>query len=803
MYLFFSLLSLLSAFLLFQVQPVISKFILPWFGGSPGVWTTCMLFFQIVLFGGYAYAHALTRLRPKAQWIVHSILLLAALAFLPIAPGDFWKPAGNEEPAGRILLLLLGTVGLPYFILSSTSPLTQVWFTRMMPGKSPWRLYALSNVGSLAALLTYPFWIEPRWDVTVQTWLWSGGFVLFAGLSLWLVRRTMKQAPVVLPEPVPVEAEKSPFETAPAVEVKKSAEEPVAPVADTRPHWWQRFLWIVLPACASALLLATSNHVSQDVAVVPFMWVVPLSLYLLSFIICFEHERWYSAWFWVPPTLGILFITAMGNKLGIDEDTMPNYLFSLGWSFAAVFGACMVCHGELARLKPGASHLTEFYLLMSLGGALGGLLVSLVAPQVFVTYLEWPLGLIVCFMVAWLAWGSWVWRASMLKLGLALAALFVVLWLSYLWAVNYAAPVAETKAWTTTLAEIMADVVKNTWLWLKGLPKEVYWLLRPLNGWPLLALCGGLTTIVVLVGFIIYRQPRRTLHVIVLLVSMVPAMVSFDYLQKQTLVVDDRLERVRNFYGAVNVDEDFDEGLGSKFRTLTHGGIIHGMQNLAPVLREEPVTYYGRESGIGKALETLSARPEARVGIVGMGAGTAACYAKAGQAWRFYEINPEIPRLARKHFTYLADGEARGAKIDTVLGDARLMLEREPDQKFDVMLLDAFSGDAIPMHLLTKEAFAIYKRHMKPDGIIAVHVTNSYLALAPVEQKLAEDIGWKTTSDNTEEESDQDSTEYVLVTLNEPFLQANPAHEPEAKEPKDVPLWTDRRHDLFQILMLD
>ncbi len=357
-------LSLLSAFLLFQVQPVISKFILPWFGGSPGVWTTCMVFFQIVLFAGYAYAHVLTKFRPRTQALVHSGLMLAALVFLPIAPGDGWKPAGDEDPAGRILLLLLGTVGLPYFILSSTSPLAQVWFTRALPGRSPWRLYALSNIGSLVALLSYPFFFEPRLEVTAQTWLWSGAFVIFALLSTTLAWKVQGKG-----------------ETAEAA----TAESPKSEIA---PKWWHRVLWVALPALASVMLLATTNHVCQDVAVVPFMWVAPLSLYLLTFIICFEHERWYVRWVWALLAVVVIFITAGEAKFGGEVDLTPDFIAEIGWCFGSMFLACMICHGELARLKPGTSRLTEFYLMMSAGGALGGMLVSLAAPRVFDTFME-------------------------------------------------------------------------------------------------------------------------------------------------------------------------------------------------------------------------------------------------------------------------------------------------------------------------------------------------------------------------------------------------------------------------------
>ena len=713
-------LSLLSAFLLFQVQPVISKFILPWFGGSPGVWTTCMVFFQALLFAGYAYAHLLTRLAPRTQMIIHGILLLGSAACLPIAPDASWKPAGGEDPSGRILLLLLGTVGLPYFVLSSTSPLAQVWFTRAVPGGLPWRLYALSNIGSLVALLSYPFLIEPRLEVITQTWIWSAAFVLFAALSFVLARCNGR-----IPDAV-------------AAESTDAATDEAAKPAPGRLRRWgrllweqlgQRLLWLLLPAVASVLLLAATNHVCQDVAVVPFMWVVPLSLYLLTFILCFEHERWY-----VRPLWALLALVALAAAAGYDHlpdtwtwtplrelgwnaavkawtvslpfDDWQNYRVELFVSFGAMFLACMVCHGELARLKPEPARLTEFYLFMSAGGALGGLLVSLAAPRVFDTYLEWPLGLLVGLGIACLA--------------------FAVAFLA----------------------------LRRKWL---SLPLALAVLAG--GGWVIHALSGTI------------------------------------------LSVEPRVERVRNFYGTLYVDKDYDTGLENDYVTLVHGGIVHGMQNLGASYREEPVTYYGHHTGIGRALDSIRTKDGARVGIVGLGSGTAACYARGGQHWRFYEINPEIVRLAKKHFTYLADARARGAQVSVHIGDARLTLEREPEQKFDVLLLDAFSGDAIPMHLLTREAFEIYHRHLAPDGILVVHVTNTYLTLAPVVYRQAEAMGWKWTRILTEAEGDHDSTDYVMVTNNATFLADTPADAPEDPEPDDVPLWTDRYHNLFQILI--
>ncbi|TDU81156.1 hypothetical protein EI77_00458 [Prosthecobacter fusiformis] len=770
-------LSLLSAFLLFQVQPVISKFILPWFGGSPGVWTTCMVFFQIVLFAGYAYAHLLTRLRPRMQALIHSILILAALLVLPIAPGDGWKPSGDEDPAGRILLLLLGTVGLPYFVLSSTSPLAQVWFTRAVPGGTPWRLYALSNIGSLAALLSYPFFFEPRLEVTAQTWLWSGAFVLFALLSTTMAWK--------------VSGKKGRME----------AREETPERLDEKPKWWHRLLWVALPALASVMLLATTNHVCQDVAVVPFMWVVPLSLYLLTFIICFEHERWYVRWLWALLAVVVIFLTAGEAHFGSEVDLMEDYMAEISWCFGAMFLACMVCHGELARLKPAPSRLTEFYLLMSAGGAIGGMLVSLVAPRFFVTFMEWPVGLILSLVVAGFAMVRAFWRLSFPWLLILTGSLGLVT----LGTDRIYSHFSGEKSWVMHFSDLLYNHLQTT-------VKSIAWLQWPeswtattgilwVAGWLAAALLLGYAVFVVI--RLIKSRGTASMHLLteaMVVTVLLPALL---FLLMKTTHVEERLERVRNFYGTVYIDEDYDTGLENLYRTLTHGGIVHGMQNLGFLYRQEPVTYYGRNTGIGKALASLEKVPNARVGIVGLGAGTVGCYAQAGQAFRFYEINPDVVRLARKHFTYLTDAEDRGATVETIIGDARLMLEREPDQKFDVLLLDAFSGDAIPMHLLTREAFEIYHRHMKPDGIIAVHVTNSYLILTPVVEKQAAAMGWRTTRIITEEYGDDDATDYVLVTQNEAFLKATPADEPEDEPKLNVPLWTDRYHNLFQILMTE
>lgn len=792
-------LSLLSAFLLFQVQPIISKFILPWFGGSPGVWTTCMLFFQIVLFAGYAYAHALTLLPRKWHGILHGVLLGAAIALLPIAPADVWKPTGAEDPAFRILLLLAASVGLPYFVLSSTSPLVQVWFTRASGGASPWRLYALSNIGSLAALLSYPLFFEVHWDVMEQTTLWSvafGAFIILSLSGVWMDRYHAIKEEAQPPAPVDV-------------------------VAD-HPGWLRRILWVLLPALASCVLLSATNHVCQDVAVIPFLWVAPLSLYLLTFIICFEHERWYARVpvLWAVPALLALFVTCTEEnmqkqtfwgrvetqahkhvepllqkaehwlevqvpgfaKLGFDTpnlttiDLTPNYLWQLAWCFGAMFLGCMLCHGELTRLKPSPRRLTEFYLLMSFGGALGGLFVSLGAPRWFTTFAEWPLSLIGVFVLA-----CWV--------------LFRAVW-------------SVRKKWGERVVAVLllALVVGQGWLLSKlGIVTEKV-ISEKLDAISLVApvwsLWVVLAVIVLCVLVLVYRAVRRGRFrwalVSVFLIG-VQASVAILMMSDYGFRHEKRLERVRNFYGMLAVDEDTEY----QTRELVNGGIIHGKQNMGAADREEPSTYYGHDTGIGKALDSLQKRTDARVGVVGMGSGTVSCYAKSGHTFRFYDINPEVVRIAKKHFTYLSDLERRGAKLDVVVADARLAMEREQPQRFDVLLLDAFSGDSVPVHLLTREAFAIYKRHMQPEGIIAVHITNSYLVLAPVIEKIAADAGYKTTRIATETDNgDHDSTDYILVTNNTAFLALNPpslvGNETELNH--DVRLWTDRYHNLLRIL---
>ncbi len=701
----FALAILVSAFLLFQVQPLISKSILPWFGGCPAVWTTAMLFFQTALFAGYVYAHLLQRwLRPRRQAAVHFLVVAAALATLALTrlpPGPSWKPVDSSHPTWRVLVLLSASVGLPYFALSATSPLVQAWFSRVWSDRSPYRLYALSNVGSLVGLLSYPFVFEPAFDLSKQSAMWLWGFVVYgvlcAAAMVCLVR--MRQ-------PLSGDRPEDTLSGGPA-DARAAA-----------PGVLRRLLWVALPAAASLMLLATTNHVCQNIAVVPFLWVVPLTLYLLSFIICFDHQRWYVRGLWATAAV-LALVAAAGN----EEFNWFNYRLStvqeLSLYFAAMFFTCMVCHGELVRLKPDPRHLTEFYLLISAGGALGGIFVGLVAPLVFTTFFEWSIGVVASCAIAILV--------------MALSAIREILLVG------------------STIPRRAAAVAEM--------------LLVPA------ALVG--------LGYIVFWQAT----------GWKPA-----------------VDRARNFYGVVSVYEYDRDNPQEHERRLKHGMITHGQQYLDPVKSHWATTYYSEQSGVGRAIRFFRQRGPVRVGMVGLGVGTLASYARKGDRYRFYEINPEVLRMARTYFTYLADCQVTP---EVVMGDARLSLERElsmkgrPPPQFDVLVLDAFSGDSIPAHLLTEEAFEIYRPHVATGGVIAVHISNRYLYLAPVVKGLAEHFSLDAVRIDTPIDVSRaiNHCDWMLLTDNREFLRAvKPSPPKEAGDDFTVPLWTDKYNNLFQIL---
>lgn len=741
-----------GAFLLFQVQPLIGKYILPWFGGGPGVWTTCLLFFQVLLLGGYAYAHLVTtRLRPRAQTILHGLLLLIAAVALPIAPGDFWKAHIAGDPTWHILLLLGGTIGLPYFVLSSTGPLMQQWFSASHPGVSPYRLYALSNAGSLLALLSYPAFFELKFTRHTQALMWSGGFIVFGllcGYCAWRLSRGRFNANAQRP----------------------SGNGPAAGEVPLRKG--DVALWIALPATASVLLLATTNKLCQDVAVIPFLWVLPLGLYLLTFVICFDHARWYGRT--VFAALTAIGVAVCLQLLGQGNSTRL-WLQISGYT-ATLFFACMFCHGELYRLRPSPRHLTAFYLAISAGGALGGLLVAVVAPAVFDDYHELPVGL---WALAYLAGVVCIRQRSRgLAFGAALGLMLV----------------------TIILPAVRSQLSDGLSLWNEWI------LFNTRYGW---FIFGGLA---IFIGCALDGHTRtliRDWHPRLggFMMGLSVAVAVIVIVNWRFSMGVDVVEASRNFYGTLKVYEYNPDIPEDRYYLLLHGATTHGLQFTAEKKAMRHTTYYGATSGVGRAIANLP-RPagERRIGLVGLGTGTLASYGTPGDYLRIYDINPAVERLARTRFSYL---RRCPAKTDVIMGDARLSMEHElalkQPQHFDLLALDAFSSDAIPVHLLTKEAIAIYLEQLKPDGVLAVHTSNRYLDLRPVVERLAAEYGLTavTIADDDEPESWVYRTTWILLTRNQEFLKV-PAiadvSEAASAEPQTQPLWTDDHASLYQIL---
>ena len=681
----YALTTFLGAFLLFLVQPLIGKYILPWFGGGPGVWTTCLLFFQTLLLGGYAYAHfTSTRLKPRTQALTHLALLGFSLLWLPIIPGAGWKPAAGDEPTLRIFLLLTATLGLPYLLLSATGPLLQRWFNLTHPDKSPYRLYALSNFASLLALVGYPFVIEPLFSRAAQARGWSVALVCFAalcGACAWQIRRANPAA--AQPE--------NPHDHAPD------------------PTGWQKFLWLALPAVASVLLVATTSKLCVDVAVIPFLWVLPLALYLLSFIICFDHARWYSRGVFAA----LLVVAGVLVCYYLSAGRHDRMVRQIAGYNAALFVACMLCHGEVYRLRPSPRHLTSFYLHLSAGGALGGLFVAVLAPLVFNDHYEFQIGYFV--LAGLLAVLGLVQRSRALAIGVGAGTLAgaVVLPLFFLAKAKAPGLLVQLAGYGNASRVFY---VEYRW-WAAGV---LLVLLCSLRG--------------------VFRAPAGTWHLrFAALPLALTALLGAAFIIQIRGRNADLLESSRNFYGTLTVRQYGQPASTSFYSVLNHGITTHGLQFARLPFSPWTTTYYGRKSGIGLLLQNTEPTEGGRkFGFVGLGAGTLAAYGLPGDQLRFYEINPAVARLARERFTYL---KATAAAVKVVLGDARLSLEDElahgAPQHFDVLALDAFSSDAIPIHLLTQEAFAVYLQHLKPDGVLAVHISNRYVDLGPVVAALA------------------------------------------------------------------
>jgi hypothetical protein len=627
---------LAGAGLLFQIQPIAGKLLLPWFGGGASVWTTCMFFFQSMLLAGYGYAHLLTKIpAPRRQAIVHASLLVISMLFLPVNITAQEFSAGTPNPAPLIVLSLLVSIGFPFVMLASTAPLIQKWSSITRPAHSPYRLYALSNTGALLALLTYPLLVEPNMSLRIQSVAWSmgyGAFVVALLAAAWLVWAHHDRTAGRLPGGV--KEESSRLETA------------ITPLGAA--------LTVCLSACGVVVLLAVTNEITQNVAPVPFLWILPLVCYLLTYIICFSGEQWYDRAIW-----GSLFVVS-GSSLIILHffaTSFPIVPVVVAY-LLALFCACIVCHAELYRLRPGNGQLTRWYLLVALGGAMGGAFVSIVAPAIFTRYWETLAGAFLIYTV----FGIVVLRDDGNRRSSQAAALQAVL-----------------ERWALRLFAIG---------WVAGL-------------------------------------------------FLLPAVV----VQLNTLRVEYDIASSRNFYGLLNVRDVISDGIAR--RILVDGTTIHGFQLLEESARNTPTSYYGANTGIATVMENIE-RPDAglRVGIVGLGTGTLAAYGEARDDYRFYELNPAVVDVANRYFSYLEDSRAT---VDIVPGDGRISMERElresGSRRYDVLVIDAFNSDAIPVHLLTLEALELYWSHLKPSGVLALHLTNNYLDLVQVASNLGHRMG--------------------------------------------------------------
>jgi len=673
----FALTIFCGSFFLFLVEPIVAKELLPWFGGAANVWATCLVFFQVGLLLGYAYADVLVRRVSARTQLALQILLLAVGALsLPIVPAAHWKPSGPHSPSLAVLGALATTVGVPYLSMAATSPLVQSWYARRYPERSPYRLFALSNLASMLALLAYPSLLEPWLGVRWQTYLWSGGYVLWAVLMILcaLGARAHPGAPRETPAPAPE-----------------------APVPAPRARDYGT--WIALAALGSLLLVAVTNYMTRDIAAIPLLWIVPLAVYLLTFIVSFQDHRWLT-----PAVLfgcGVAALVVYSAYEGYaawpgDADTTLPIGAQLAALTLVLACACLFCHGRLAATRPAPRYLTRFYLMIALGGALGSTLIGLAAPALLRVDFDLHVGMIAC----------------------ALAVLAC----------------ARRRG---RVREIASAVAALAVLGAAGLVIEQYY--------------------------------------------------------------DDTVLTRRNFYGALRVSQ-WNAGSAGVGRSLANGAIIHGTQFSAADVVRRPTEYYGAASGVGLALNLLQQHPEPhRIGVIGLGTGTLAAYGRHGDVIRFYELNPAVLDIATHEFSYVRDS---AASIEVALGDARLSMEREPPQHFDLIAVDAFSSDAIPVHLLTREAVGVYLRHLKADGVLAIHTSNRYVDLPPVVERVSEIAGLaaRLIEDDSDDMFDTPSSWVLVVRNADYFKNAVIASASEPVERIVARPWTDDFSDLLEFV---
>ena len=672
----------ISSFLLFQIQLVLSKFILPWFGGVAGVWTTCMLFFQLLLFAGYAYAFAVSKyLTFRRQLTLHLCLLVVSLFFLPVTPNLSWKPQGGESPVPYILGLLFSTVGLPYFLVAANTPLLQSWYVRARAEALPYRLYALSNFSSFLALLSYPFCVERVFGGVEQTVLWSWGYVLFIISLGFCGVLTLKND---------------------AVSGKLQLTRGVV-AANTNLRWGDYVLWMTLSACGVMLLVSVTNFMCQDVAVVPLLWVMPLGIYLLTYVLAFDDPGWYKR----ELLLGIFASLSLAALFFNPLAPGRNILWVIGFFLLLLFVTCMLCHGELAKSKPHPDLLTSFYIMSSAGGAVGGIIVGLLCPLIFYQFSELPFALLLCVLLAIL---------TRLK----------------------------REGWQVACLPSLA--VKTA--------------------------VGSLALGILAITLYVDR-------------SNPPLAVS------------------RNFFGIVRVlEKDLDNPERAR-REMLHGRVFHGLQFLREDKRRQATAYAGPDSGAGLAARFFPREGPRSIAVVGLGPGVMATFGRKNDRMFLYEIDPQVIRLAQTYFTFLEDSEAA---LHFVPGDARLSLQRAEDGQFDLLFLDAFNGDSIPVHLLTLEAFHIYLEKLRHDGAIVLNISNLYLDFRPLLAGVVQHFGLKMAVVSSEGDVALGliAADYAIITDNQSFvdlLERNSAvrFSDGARGVSPV-TWTDNYNNIFQLM---
>lgn len=659
----------LGSFLLFLVEPIAAKQLLPLLGGSAAVWITCLVFFQTALLAAYLYAHWLSR---SSNWNLHLLLLLlAAAAAIAWAARSYGIGLGADHPIAAVFIALAAWIGLPFFMLGTTSPLMQVWWARVESGGIPYRLFALSNLASLLALALYPILIEPRFTLQAQRIAWAAGFVVFALFSAALAQKTRSVA-------LPLEATPASDETA----------HPPAPFS-------HKVLWVLLPMGAAMQLSAITSYLTANIAPIPLLWILPLAVYLLTLILAFQFPR-------LPRSIVSRFLIVMLACVGYaltKQDTIWPLRISIGFFLVEAFAACLFCHSEVCALRPRRnSESTLFYLLFAAGGALGAFAIGIAFPLLFRFNFDL---VITCCVTAILA--------------------FAATW---------------SDGWSQRLLWGVASV---------AMAVQIFWI-----------------------------------HTV---------------LQRNTIAA------TRNFYGALRVKQNFGFP-GAVLRTLTNGNVEHGTQIFGSnEQRKMPTSYYAEDSGVGLALRFCCGDRPRKIGVIGLGAGTLATYGRPGDQIEFYEINPGVEPIARNVFTYIRES---GASVSIVPGDARISLARQPPQRFDVLVIDAFSGDAIPLHLLTRQAVALYRKHLAPEGVLAFHISNRHVSLQPPIALLAQDAGMQavTIATPANERTDEFTSTWMLVTQNPQLLQ-QPEVARVARHPGTLPglrLWTDDYSSLLPVL---